>query len=106
MFSSLPSLAFLDVGGTEIMMIMLVILLLFGSKRMPDLARGLGKTIREFKKATSGLEEELKRAMETPPSPPQPRKPVALPGMPLPPTDVTQSPPVETPQPPEENHYP
>ncbi|MDD2764588.1 MAG: twin-arginine translocase TatA/TatE family subunit [Opitutaceae bacterium] len=66
----LPSLAFLDVGGTELLMIMLVTLLLFGSKRMPELARGLGKSIREFKKATSGLEEELKRAIEAPPPPP------------------------------------
>ena len=66
-----PSLAILDVGGTEIMMIMLVTLLLFGSKRMPDLARSLGKSIREFKKAASSLEEELKRALEVPPPPPQ-----------------------------------
>lgn len=106
MFASLPSLAFLDVGGTELMMIMLVILLLFGSKRMPDLARGIGKSIREFKKATSGLEEELKRAIETPPAPPQPRKPAAPPGMPPPPINVPQNPPGETPQPPEEHHYP
>ncbi|MFA5056652.1 MAG: twin-arginine translocase TatA/TatE family subunit [Opitutaceae bacterium] len=70
MFPLHPSLAFLDIGGTELLMIMLVTLLLFGSKRMPDLARGLGKSIREFKKAASGLEEELKRAMETPPPPP------------------------------------
>jgi sec-independent protein translocase protein TatA len=106
MFASLPSLAFLDVGGTELMMIMLVILLLFGSKRMPDLARGIGKTIREFRKATSGLEEELRRAIETPPSPPQPRKPAAPPGMPPSPIIVPQHPPVETPRPPDEHHYP
>ena len=39
---------------------------------MPDLARSLGKSIREFKKAASSLEEELKRALETPPPPPPP----------------------------------
>ena len=106
MSASLPSLAFLDVGGTELMMIMLVILLLFGSKRMPDLARGIGKTIREFRKATSGHAEELRRAIETPPSLPQPRKPAAPPGMPPSPIIVPPNPPAETPQPPDEHHYP
>ncbi len=62
-------LAILDVGGTEVLMIMLIALLLFGSERLPSLARGMGKAIREFKKATSGLEDELKRAMEEPPPP-------------------------------------
>jgi len=69
--AALPSIfAILDIGSTEILVIMLVVLLLFGSKRMPDLARSFGKTLREFKKATSGLEAELKRAMEEPPPPP------------------------------------
>ena len=74
-----PSIfAILDIGSTEILVIMLVVLLLFGSKRMPDLARSFGKTLREFKKATSGLEAELKRAMEetaAPPPKPTPRPP-------------------------------
>ncbi len=56
-------------------MILLVALLLFGSERLPELARNLGKSIREFKKATSGLEEELKRAIEAPPPPVRPRPP-------------------------------
>jgi sec-independent protein translocase protein TatA len=75
MFPFLPTLAFLDVGGPEILMILLVALLLFGSQRLPELARNLGKSIREFKKATSGLEEELKRAIEAPPPPARPRPP-------------------------------
>jgi sec-independent protein translocase protein TatA len=70
MFALPPTFAILDIGSTEILVIMLVVLLLFGSKRMPDLARSLGKSLREFKKATSGLEAELKRAMEAPPPPP------------------------------------
>jgi TatA/E family protein of Tat protein translocase len=60
-------------------MILLVALLLFGSQRLPELARNLGKSMREFKKATSGLEEELRRAMESPPAPPTPRQPVIAP---------------------------
>lgn len=48
-----------SVGMPELIIIFLVVLLLFGSKRLPELARGLGKGIREFKKATSGLRDEL-----------------------------------------------
>jgi len=47
-------------GGTEIMLIVLVILLFFGGKRIPELAKGLGKGIREFKDASSGKTEENK----------------------------------------------
>lgn len=72
--ATIPVFAFLDVGGPEIMLILLVALLLFGSERLPELARNLGKSMREFKKATSGLEAELRRAMDTttPPAPPHP----------------------------------
>jgi TatA/E family protein of Tat protein translocase len=62
-------LAFIEgVGGLELLMILFVVLMLFGSQRLPDLARGLGRSIREFRKATSGVEEEIKRIIETPPS--------------------------------------
>jgi sec-independent protein translocase protein TatA len=47
-------------GGTEMFLILIVILLLFGGKRIPELARGLGKGIREFKDASSGKPEENK----------------------------------------------
>ena len=58
-----------DFGGTEILVIMVVVLVLFGGEKLPVFARGLGRAIREFKKATSGIEEEFKRAMEEPPNP-------------------------------------
>ena len=105
MFTLFPSLAILDVGGTEVLMIMLVVLLLFGSKRMPELARSLGKAIREFKKAASSLEEELKRALETPLPPPQPRPPAAPAVTDLSSKDTTQPPSSEPAPPPEENPY-
>ncbi len=60
------SLALFDVGGGEMLLIFFVVLLLFGGKKMPEFARGLGKSIREFKKATAGVEDEIKRVMEEP----------------------------------------
>lgn len=53
-------LAFIGgVGSGELLLIFLVLLVLFGAKKIPELARGLGKGIREFKNATKELEEEL-----------------------------------------------
>jgi TatA/E family protein of Tat protein translocase len=72
-FLSLPPAFIEGIGGPELLMIMFVILLLFGANRLPDLARGFGRAVREFKKATSGVEQEVRRAMEEPPPPPKPR---------------------------------
>lgn len=68
MNTALP-FALLDVGTPELLLILFAILLLFGGQRLPELARGLGKSIREFKKASSGIEEEIKRAMNEEPKP-------------------------------------
>ncbi len=46
-------------GMPEMFVIMVVILLLFGAKRLPELARGLGKSIREFKKAADDVKREI-----------------------------------------------
>ncbi|MCK4249966.1 twin-arginine translocase TatA/TatE family subunit [candidate division WOR-3 bacterium] len=46
----------MNIGWQEILLILLVVLLLFGAKRIPDLAKGLGKGIREFKKGLSEIE--------------------------------------------------
>ncbi len=46
-------------GWSEILLIMMVILLLFGGKKLPELAKGLGKGIREFKKASREIQEDL-----------------------------------------------
>ena len=48
-----------SLGPFEIILIFLVILLIFGAKRIPEIARGLGKGIREFKDATSEISREL-----------------------------------------------
>ncbi len=62
-----------DIGGPEVMLILFIFLLLFGANKMPELARGIGKSIREFKKAASGVEEEVRRAMEEEPAKPAPK---------------------------------
>jgi len=66
---TLLSLLFLNLGGGEIFVIMLVVLLFFGSKRIPELAKGLGKGMREFKDAMAGIENEVKNAASEPPAP-------------------------------------
>ncbi|MFA5419334.1 MAG: twin-arginine translocase TatA/TatE family subunit [Bacteroidales bacterium] len=50
------------IGGPEIIIILIVVVLLFGGKKIPELAKGLGKGIREFKDATenSGIADDLK----------------------------------------------
>jgi sec-independent protein translocase protein TatA len=48
-------------GGSEILLIVLVLLLFFGGKKLPELARGLGKGIREFKDASAGVEKDEKK---------------------------------------------
>lgn len=61
MNASLFTLAW-TLGGPEIAVIFLVVLLLFGAKKIPELARGLGKSMGEFKKARTEFEDEIKRA--------------------------------------------
>ncbi len=48
-----------NLGATEIIIIVLVVLLFFGAKKIPELMQGLGKGIREFKKATRDIEEDI-----------------------------------------------
>lgn len=51
-------------GGWEIMLIMVVILIFFGAKRIPELARGLGKGLREFKDASSEVKKKINEGIE------------------------------------------
>ena len=87
------SLLFLgDIGGSELILIMVVILIFFGANKIPELARGLGKGIREFKDASSEIRNEFENAGQTRPNqypnqyPPQPSY------------DQTQQPPYNQPQ--------
>jgi sec-independent protein translocase protein TatA len=67
-------------GGWEIVLILAVVLILFGAKKLPELAKGLGQGIKEFKKATHDVSEEIHNAMDndssSPPGyPPQKKLP-------------------------------
>ncbi len=50
----------MGIGIQEILLIFFVLLLLFGAKRLPELARSMGKSFREFRKATKEVEDSLK----------------------------------------------
>ena len=51
-------------GGWEIVLILAVVLILFGAKKLPELAKGLGTGIKEFKKATREVTDEIHNAMD------------------------------------------
>ncbi len=52
-----------NIGGGELFFILFMVLMLFGSKKIPEIARGLGKGIREMKDAARGVEQEISREM-------------------------------------------
>jgi len=52
------------IGTPEIIVIVLVVLLLFGGRKIPELMRGLGKGVREFKNASSGLIDDEEKPAE------------------------------------------
>jgi sec-independent protein translocase protein TatA len=57
-----------NLGAMEIFLILLIVLLLFGAKRLPELSRSMGKSLREFKKATSEVEDDIRSAMNEDPN--------------------------------------
>ena len=68
-----------NLGGGEIILILALVLVLFGAKKLPELAKGLGTGIKEFKKATRDVTEEMHSAMEEPPPQPPRSLPPAAP---------------------------
>ena len=57
-------LAIFNLGGGEIILILAIVLILFGAKKLPELAKGLGQGIREFKKATDHASAGIRGAVE------------------------------------------
>lgn len=66
--------SFMNLGGPDLLVILLIILVLFGAKKLPELARGLGQAIKEFQKAKDEFGDELHKAGQSDPAktnPPQ-----------------------------------
>jgi sec-independent protein translocase protein TatA len=58
------TLLFLNaIGGSELLLIFLVVLLMFGGNKIPELMRGLGQGIREFNNAKNSVEDEIRQGM-------------------------------------------
>lgn len=58
------TILFLGMRGQEYIFIILIILLLFGGKKIPELMRGLGKGVKSFKEGINGVDEEVKKTLE------------------------------------------
>lgn len=58
----------LMIGAPEIIFIVLIVLLLFGGKKIPELMKGLGRGVKSFKQGMNEMEEEVKRPLEDQPS--------------------------------------
>jgi sec-independent protein translocase protein TatA len=67
-------------GGTELLVLFVIILLVFGPSQIPKMARGLGQAMREFRKAQREISDEINREEQTPPAtaakPPAENKPI------------------------------
>lgn len=57
--------SFMNLGGPDLLVILVIILVLFGAKKLPELARGLGQAIKEFQKAKDEFTDELHKAGNT-----------------------------------------
>jgi sec-independent protein translocase protein TatA len=55
---------FLDIGGGELVLILLVIVMFFGADKIPEMARGLGKGMRQFKDATGSIQREIEKSIQ------------------------------------------
>jgi sec-independent protein translocase protein TatB len=83
--------AMFGMSGTEIALILVLALLLFGPARLPQLARTLGKGLRDFKRATDDIRSTVEREFYRMDQPPPPIPPVPSP-VPEPSTDIASSP--------------
>jgi sec-independent protein translocase protein TatA len=63
MSSLLNTMLILGMGTGEIVVVALILLLLFGGKKIPELMRGLGRGVREFNDAKSGIKSEIQKGM-------------------------------------------
>ena len=57
---------FENIGGPELLLILVVIFVFFGAKKIPEIAKGLGHGIREFRKAARDIQEEVNKEVKPP----------------------------------------
>lgn len=69
-------LAFGIPSGPDLIILLVIVLVLFGAKRLPELARGLGQSVNEFKKAKDEFDKEVAKSPESPTSTPSVQPPV------------------------------
>jgi sec-independent protein translocase protein TatA len=84
-------LAIGGLGGGDIVVIAVAVLVLFGAKKIPEFAKGLGQGIREFKKASREVTDEINNAANAAPPPPAKPAPPAEPAAPNPPATVPKA---------------
>ena len=53
-----------NIGGQELFLILLIVLIFFGAKKLPELARALGQALKEFRKAARDVQEEINKEAE------------------------------------------
>jgi sec-independent protein translocase protein TatA len=63
---------FENIGGSELLVVLLVVLIFFGPKKMPEMGKNIGKGIREFKKAMRDIQDDVEKSMKEPAAPPPP----------------------------------
>ena len=61
----------LNIGGQEILIILIIVLVLFGGKKIPELMKGMGKGVKEYKKAVNGIEHEVNNVASDAPQQPK-----------------------------------
>jgi sec-independent protein translocase protein TatA len=61
-----------NLAGPDLLIILLIVLVLFGAKKLPELARGMGQAVKEFQKAKDEFNDELHKAGNNPPTPAAP----------------------------------
>jgi sec-independent protein translocase protein TatA len=92
----------MNLGSPEILLILLVVLLLFGGKRLPELARNIGKGLAEFRRAMQDVQREIQNPLnDIPPADKPPASPDRPPSGDAGPTSTANGQPTSQPRPPE-----
>ena len=91
------TIALVTPGPTEWVLILVIVLVLFGAKKLPELARSLGQSMNEFRKAREEFDKELRQAGQDLKGPPQNTQPYQAP-QPVQPVQLAQPAPVQAAQ--------